>query len=1028
MASVIARGVVLDEYRQVGRFNPRVEVSISLDETKPRLNVTASTAFRSVRESAENSTTDDSNDVHDTLHEEGSRKKIEFALGKGADFLFGIPTSNHAGESESTFIKFLNDLPQSTKSAIQAMKLPVIITFNNTQSGMLTQETSTRIPLRADRLYEEIVRKAQSRTYLLLHCSDTFVQDLRVLQGKFHTVIEPLKQCFSETLSAVKFDDKHFDPIRMKPSKPIYEARVAFPKLEDYMSIQLTALILDQGKEIEERRAWEASSPNLILISRESPSNSKSTLHYLGLIQKPSGKSFTLQPATTLEIRLPNPNSSTWRAEVTDDRIFTKKGMISVFVTRGKVQGSNLHDKTIPNSVIYDAGKELKHVKWQVRQASGIKVRVKVTNSDTEDVSVRRAYQTLGATPARREKGAAVQSWRARIMYLLRGLELNILPELDLYALTGLQVDPRTFMNDLNYDQCRIVAESRNLTGGLQVVQGPPGTGKTYLISQMVAPFLASKKNILVLVGAPTNHGADDLARILRKTRQRLIDNHGLIHLKARPVLRIISKVVELDIVRSYNPPQSSKSVAPRAAGVQRKEGLDGCFQERMALTNPKLAGIQDKRVQDPEISVGYTMLVISGLIPGTPHGQNTGKYQKFRDLHVKQKTEVLSADELQHWDLICDTLFRDALSRASAVVGTTAGISASYTLPHIKDRVAAVFLDENAFQTEVGMAPLLAADFSLDPCLVVVGDQDQLSPVAKAGHIENPFRSQLRFSFMARMIDAGMGYTMLREQYRMVPDIVSIPNTLTYHEQLTTNASAQVANRPIAQQFRRFAHKWVGKETSKMMIDIPPSHRNETTGLSKRNDFSVSVVTDLAEKLLAEFKDTAEIAILTPYRAQVEKFKNIKGMMQTLKLPHNEKLTVNTFTESQGRQYDIVIVEIIVDTHLGIIRDKKMTNVAISRAKSAVILVCNEIALRAAIEKPTKAPGDPQHLRDLLGMFKDVTYIRPKQDELPPNKYYKPDLSHKALFDHSWTYLWRVFSEYSVDITESQFEKALEA
>lgn len=105
------------------------------------------------------------------------------------------------------------------------------------------------------------------------------------------------------------------------------------------------------------------------------------------------------------------------------------------------------------------------------------------------------------------------------------------------------------------------------------------------------------------------------------------------------------------------------------------------------------------------------------------------------------------------------------------------------------------------------------------------------------------------------------------------------------------------------------------------------------------------------------------------------------------------EKLIVNTIVESQGREYDIVIVEVIVDTHLDIIRDKKLVNVAISRAKNGVIFVCNETALRDAIRKSTKAVGSAHHLEDLLDLFKDVTYVRPEQDGLPPNRFYRPKM-----------------------------------
>ena len=155
----------------------------------------------------------------------------------------------------------------------------------------------------------------------------------------------------------------------------------------------------------------------------------------------------------------------------------------------------------------------------------------------------------------------------------------------------------------------------------------------------------------------------------------------------------------------------------------------------------------------------------------------------------------------------------------ASAIVGTTAGITSADLLPLVQDKVSAIFLDENAFEREDHLAPLFAADFELDPCFVLIGDQEQLAPLTKAEINENPFQPQLRSSLMARQINVDMEYMMLNEQYRMVKDIVAIANTLTYGDELLSGPSTSIANRPIARVFPG-VHQSTDRQSDQPLVD----------------------------------------------------------------------------------------------------------------------------------------------------------------------------------------------------------------
>ena len=226
-----------------------------------------------------------------------------------------------------------------------------------------------------------------------------------------------------------------------------------------------------------------------------------------------------------------------------------------------------------------------------------------------------------------------------------------------------------------------------------------------------------------------------------------------------------------------------------------------------------------------------------------------------------------------------------------------------------------------------------------------------------------------------------------------MVKDIAEIVSTQTYDGQLVSAPSTQVGNRPTAGRFREFAKQHMKLETNCLLIDLPSGPGNVTTmnnSGSKGNDFFVSVVADVVEKLLASFGATATIAILTPYRFQEEKYKIMLGAMREKKLANYDKINVSSITCTQGQQFDIVIMDLPINNSVGFLSDERMLNVAVSRAMNGLIVVCDRKVVDNVVRKSFWSPSKPaRYLEGLVHKLAGRTWTRPQISNLPDNIYY---------------------------------------
>jgi len=260
-----------------------------------------------------------------------------------------------------------------------------------------------------------------------------------------------------------------------------------------------------------------------------------------------------------------------------------------------------------------------------------------------------------------------------------------------------------------------------------------------------------------------------------------------------------------------------------------------------------------------------------------------------------------------------------DALESASVVAATTASCGSRIARTQSFD-VAVV--DEAGQLTEPGT---LAAAVLADR-LVLVGDHEQLPPVVRA-------ETDLERSLFERLIEAHPEAAVtLTEQYRMAQRIQAFPAREFYDDRLRP-ATPAVAGQSLGD-----------------LPDVDPS------ALPARLHDPVAYVdpggsadghTNPAEaravaEIVAAYRTAGlapeEIGVIAPYRAQVGE---IDGRVP-------EGVAVDTVDRFQGSSKEAIVVSFVATGRLDgpIFEDHRRVNVALTRAKKALVLVGDRAAL----------------------------------------------------------------------------------
>jgi len=270
-------------------------------------------------------------------------------------------------------------------------------------------------------------------------------------------------------------------------------------------------------------------------------------------------------------------------------------------------------------------------------------------------------------------------------------------------------------------------------------------------------------------------------------------------------------------------------------------------------------------------------------------------------------------------------------LDRASIICATLTGVDGQLLGERMFD---SVILDEACQSTE----PACWIPIGRARRVILAGDHCQLPPTILS---QQAAAEGLRISFMERLVNhfGPLITHRLTTQYRMHQQIMQFSSDEFYDGELQADASV------VGHLLRDLPNITSVPETEAAVRFIDTAGAGydeelEPEGQSRCNPKEADLVIRQVRALLAAGVTADQMAIITPYAAQV------RLLRERLLMPELEIDSVDGF---QGREKEAIIVSFVrsnVEGEVGFLSDTRRTNVAMTRARRALILVGDSATL----------------------------------------------------------------------------------
>lgn len=439
--------------------------------------------------------------------------------------------------------------------------------------------------------------------------------------------------------------------------------------------------------------------------------------------------------------------------------------------------------------------------------------------------------------------------------------------------------------------------------GAAALIHGPPGTGKTQtlleLILQLVTPPPSSSPSAdpprpkKVLVCGPSNISVDNI------------------------VLRLPSS---LPIIRVGHPARLLPRVIERSLDALTRTSEQGEIVSDVRKEMDSLLG----------------RLNVAGKARLKGKARRDG-WTQVRDLRGEyRRREQKCIDELVHGSKV--------------VLATLHGAGGRQLQSEHFD---VVIIDEASQALEAQCwIPLLLARGGIQK-LVIAGDPMQLPPTIKSATtpqtttILSAAEATLETTLFSRLLALhGAGVKrVLTTQYRMHERIMAFPSRELYDSVLV--AAPSVASHllttlpyPVAETEATTAPLLFidtqGGEFPEDPAADPAVSKSALGSESKSNELEARLVALHVEGLIAAGVRESDIAVLTPYNAQVAQ---IVGLVR----PRHGGVEVNSVDSFQGREKEAVVISLVRSNEkreTGFLKDVRRINVAVTRARRHLCVV----------------------------------------------------------------------------------------
>jgi hypothetical protein len=492
-------------------------------------------------------------------------------------------------------------------------------------------------------------------------------------------------------------------------------------------------------------------------------------------------------------------------------------------------------------------------------------------------------------------------------------------------------------------------------------VVGPPGVGKTKLATEIVRRRFASDGATRMLISAQGHDALDNLQEKVKET---------LAAAKLDDVLVIRSTTPEKRTTTDEEVHRAGLEYLERLASSRIISDLPSSIQTRVSALKQAAGRLEqakdtvDRQERSSLGAVSHLVLDAANVVISTA---NSPDIERLVEAHEQFDWVIVEeAAKATGPELIGPLM----LSGRRLLIGD------HYQLPPFEaDRLVKILSDHSLVVEALGLAEQLVGP------LMREGELDELEPLradptalretaGAALRVLEPFRTIVEED--ERRAASNPNHrslaATLTEQRRMDPAIAEIVSKAFYGGRLDTELgrkrSAESGEPPII-------HLGALPKSPVVVVDFP--HVSSTShgfGIERgrpqwHNPTEVSAVIDVLRRLRPRpGKKKPSLAVLSPYKAQVDKLRDGLATHRTKDLAHLDGFSpvrsnsafVGTVDSFQGSEADVVILSLVRNSArtgagaLGFLRDRRRMNVALSRAKTQLIIVGSLAFLREAV------------------------------------------------------------------------------
>lgn len=531
-------------------------------------------------------------------------------------------------------------------------------------------------------------------------------------------------------------------------------------------------------------------------------------------------------------------------------------------------------------------------------------------------------------------------------------------------------------------------------------VEGPPGTGKTKLISEIVVQWLRLNPGHRILLSSQTHIALDnvlervaamdssiDLVRIGRSDEPKISDASKQLLLEKRVEAWIIKakQDSETEMTRWADLHGIDQATVKTGMSVEKliqllrrreeiKNSIDEMLSQRQSFENDlanEPVGEEEaeeettqidsevgalrtelKEVIEQERQLREAMRTMGGyaseLADSDDHVELTDWALHFLNSDPKIEACRARLTMLEEWHLRVgrSSDFNAAvLSSAQVIAGTCVGVAGVKGMEEVAYDLCIIDEASKATPTEA-LVPMVRSRK-----WILVGDPKQLPPFFES--IGDDLLAQFDFreikaTLLDRMLDKDDGLPKecraeLRNQYRMIKPIGDLISHCFYEGRLSS---------PISSHGLKLAAAFPMPVTW-FSTHAQDDRGEQSVGQTFSNPGEVRQIRILLQRLqfIAKAqKRKITVAVISGYTAQVQMLSEMES--QGVAEWSDLQVTCNTVDAFQGRQADVCIYSVVRSNsrkELGFLKEQPRLNVALSRGKSALLIVGDQLFCRSA-------------------------------------------------------------------------------